>query len=303
MLETARESFTQLLKLGDAQLNRALLAALAERDRDTSTTMFAANLLRRSGDLPGARTEFARLGTAGEDILTRCDHNWSCIPAGNSSNGGYAIAPLVIIDDFLPVERMQALHRHACEREGEFRAAMATNGGAEPSYDPDRRQSLLDYNFTLEREFFSTFVSQNLPVFQRCLGLPEFPVDRFEIKLSNHVDGGFFRIHADNHAAFAAAGRAITWLYYFADEAASFDGGELLVLDSCPDKSTVSPAWFSKVAPVPNRFVAFPSAFYHAVTPLCHVGCFATGRFAVSGHVRKRADEGLAWWECGYSPD
>ncbi len=297
MLETARDSFAQLLKLGDARLNQALLAALAERNRDTNTTLFAANLLRRSGDLPGARAEFAKLGTGGGDASTGGGRDWPCIPANNWSNGGFAIAPLVIIDDFLPVERMQALHRHACEREGEFRAALATNEGAEPSYDPDRRQSLLDYKFTLEREFFGTFISQNLQVLQHGLGLPEFSVDRCELKLTNHVDGGFFRIHADNHAAFADAGRAITWLYYFADEGASFSGGELLVLDSCPDKSTVSPAWFSKVIPLANRFVAFPSAFYHAVTPLSHVGGFARGRFAVSGHIRKRADNSVAWWE------
>lgn len=297
MLETARESFAQLLKLGDAELNRALLAALGERNRDTRTTLFAANLLRRSGDLNGARAEFAKLGASGVSAATDV-HECSCIPANNWSNGGYAIAPLVVIDDFLPVERMQALHRHACEREGEFRAALATNEGAEPSYDPDRRQSLLDYKFNLEREFFSMFISENLPVLQQSLGLPRFSVDRCELKMTNHVDGGFFRIHADNHADFADAGRAITWLYYFADEAASFSGGELLVLDSCPDKSTVSPAWFSKVIPVANRFIAFPSAFYHAVTPLRHVGGFARGRFAVSGHIRKRADDSVAWWEC-----
>lgn len=294
MLEKAERSFERLARLGDPAINAGLIAALDRAAPGTETQFQRANLLRRAGDLAGARAAFAAyLGQEGATL-----HPWSVVPPGLRSSGGYALAPLVVVDNFLPRERMRALHMHACAREAEFQRAKATNQDAPPEYDPERRQTLLDWGFELEREHFLGFAENELGALRTCLGLPEFAIDRIEIKLTNHVDGGFFKTHCDNRAAYCEAGRAITWLYYFGEDPARYTGGALYIHDSKPARELLSPAWFTTVTPRPNRLVAFPSWFYHAVGPmqLPHAE-FAAGRFAVSSHIRKCPDRGRVWWE------
>src|SRR5690606_9135200 len=136
--------------------------------------------------------------------------------------------------------------------------------------------------------FFEEFVAENLRLLQAALGLGAFTVERVELKMTNHVDGGFFKTHCDNHAPYAAAGRAITWLYYFGEDQPRYRGGDLYLRDSAPAEQTHAPLWFTKIAARPNRFVAFPSWFYHAGGPTeLHGGTFAQGRFAVGCHIRK----------------
>lgn len=298
MLEKAERSFQRLARLGEPEINTGLLAALEGAAPGPGFQVMRANLLRRAGDLQGARSAFRahlrKLTDRGGEAM----HQWVAIPPGLKTSGGYAIAPLVVIDDFLPLERMRALHAHACERQSEFHVAKATNQGAPPAYDPERRQTLLDWEFEQEREFFVTFIEENLSELQNCLGLPSFAIDRIEIKLTNHVNGGFFKTHCDNRAGYCEAGRAITWLYYFGEEVPRFRGGALYLQDSKPTEELLSPAWFTTVTPRPNRLVAFPSWFYHAVGPMhLPVSDFRAGRFAVSSHVRKCRDQGRAWWE------
>lgn len=292
MLDKARDSFERLQRLADPAINAALLAALDARPPSPDHALLRANLLRRSGDLAGARAAFAAL--CGESALDE----WLAVPSGLWSDGDFAVAPLVAIDGFLPPERMAALHAHACEREAEFADAKATNIDALPAYDPERRRSLIDWDFTLERDFFLDFLEQNLARLQACLGLPGFNLERIEIKLTNHVDGGFFKMHCDNRAPIAEAGRAITWLYYFGEPAPRYRGGELYILDSRPAEELLSPAWFTRIAPRPNRLIAFPSWFYHAVAPMkLPEQDFSAGRFAVSSHIRKTGDTNKVWWE------
>lgn len=289
-------TYSVLQRLGDIFVNQRLLAALDACGDQTRHVFPRANLLRRMGDLTGARamirTWLAHAPGSGPP------DEWSAIPAGLHSHGGYALAPLVMIDDFLPRERMLALHSHACAREGEFRDALATNAHEEPRYDPQRRRTLVDNGFTLERPYLQSFVVDNLRRLCQCLGLEPFEIDRIELKLTNHVDGGFFKTHRDNHDPVRQSGRAITWLYYFAGEETGFSGGDLYLFDSKPTNRAISPAWFTRVEAVANRFIAFPSWFYHAVGPT-HLpgGTFAQGRFAASSHVRKTQDSAIAWWE------
>ena len=298
MLESVEETFTHLQKLGQSAINAGLLAQIEGHDPTPDILLLRANLLRRSGDMAGARAAFAAWIATGAAPGAPAFESWSAIPPGLYSHGGHAIAPIVLVDDFLPVEQMCALHAHACERQAEFRDALATNEDAPPAYDPERRRTLVDYAFTLEREFFHSFVEDNLGRLAASFGTPSFAIDRVELKLTNHVDGGFFKAHSDNHAPYGEAGRAITWLYYFGAEEPEFTGGELYVLDCKPAEQSLSPAWFSQIRAIPNRLVAFPSWFYHAVGPTTLAsGRFEHGRFAVSSHVRKRHDGERAWWE------
>lgn len=297
MLEAAQQDFAQLARLGDPAINTGLLAALAQGQDRAGTPLLRANLLRRSGDLAGAREAFGAYLATGGAPQSKFEA-WSAVPAGLHSEARFAMAPVVVIDDFLPRERMRALHASACDREALFRDALSTNEDAPPAYDPERRRTLVDWHFEHEREFFERFAVENLNSLQAALGLGAFTLERVELKMTNHVDGGFFKTHCDNHQPYAAAGRAITWLYYFGEDAPRYRGGDLYIRDSAPTEGTHSPAWFTRIAARPNRFVAFPSWFHHAVGPTeLRNGTFAQGRFAVSCHIRKAACDGEVWWE------
>lgn len=297
MLDDVRHDFAQMRRLSDPAVGAGLLAAMARQDSRADTALVRANLLRRSGDLAGARAAFADhlAMTAAPPGLGL--ERWAVVPAGLRV-GQFAVAPLILIDDFLPRERMRALHESACARETMFRDALNTNEHAAFVHDPARRQTLVDWHFMHERAFFERFAAENLPAMQTALGLRRFAPARVEMKMTNHVDGGFFKAHRDNYDVHAAAGRAITWLYYFGEDEPRYRGGDLYLCDSDTVTGTHCPTWFTKIAPCPNRFVAFPSWFHHAVSPIeLPDGGFAQGRFAITSHIRKAACGQQAWWE------
>ncbi len=298
MREAARMLYDVFARLSDPGVSAALIAQLDARIAagigPAQPHLLRANLLRRCGALAQARTSFDehQRETAGDSALAARDSDALC-PPGLQSGTGHTIAPLIVIDDFLPLAEMAALHAHACVLEPHFFDARTM--AEEAIYDPEKRRTLVCPQFTEKRQFFLDFLDGNLARFQRALGLPAFAIERVEIKLTNHVEGGFFKAHADNHAPVGEAGRAITWLYYFGAQPARYSGGELIVIDTQLETAAISPAWFTRVEAIPNRLVAFPSWFYHAVGPT-HVpgNTFADGRFAMSSHVRK-PDDGLGW--------
>lgn len=302
MYETVQDQFESLRKLGAPEINQALIAQLearAAKDGGTSGKgacnrfLLKANLARRAGNIAVARDAFRAYlrATSGNPSADLPRH--AVTPPGLKSAANESIAPVLIIDDLFSAGEMRQLHQHACDLEPKFRKA--TTNSAKPILNTDKRQTLVTYEFEYKREFFLDFIRSNLAEFQQSLGLPAFEIDRFEIKMTCHVDGGFFKIHSDNHEEIGEAGRALTWLYYFSEDPPQYDGGELYILDSDLQEKTHSSLWFTRVEARPNRFVAFPSWYWHAVGPThLHGSEFAGGRFAISSHIRKPAD-GLDW--------
>lgn len=294
MHDAAKREYEVLAQLGDETVNAALLTQLDTKiaigHASAGVRLMRANLLRRSGALAETRAELEKLLRDPHADGFTSD---VVIPAGLTTQDCNYIAPLILIDNVLPESEMKALYRHACEIEGRFRHARISSG--DHPYDPDKRETLLAWDFEGKRQHFLDFVEHNLERFQDALGFPRFTAERYEIKLTNHLDGGFFNTHRDNHNAPNAPGRALTWLYYFSALPPRFSGGELFILDSNPTRQQASASFFTKVKPRPNRFVAFPSWYYHAVGPTRVPGNrFADGRFAISGHVHKPADK-LEW--------
>lgn len=295
MRETVKQNYEGLAKLGMRPVTRSLLAQLDRRmaagTAPQSPHFLRANLLRRCGDLQEARAAFIDhlRESAVEGASLELDPATIVPSAGLQTGPDHLIAPLMVIDDFLPPDEMAALHRHACELEASFVDARTMS--EDVVYNPDKRRTLVTMKFEYKRQFFLDFVESNLARFQSALGLPDFEVERIEIKLTNHVDGGFFKIHSDNHSPISEAGRVFTWLYYFSEVPPRFEGGDLFVIDSKVGSPERSRHWFSKVEALPNRLVAFPSCYFHAVGPTSVTDSeFRAGRFAVSSHVRKRAD-------------
>lgn len=289
--------FELFRKLGDPALAQAMLGAL-EGKNDARAQLTRANLLRRSGDLAGAKAAFAGL-LAGQGRAELMADQWCAIPP-HQLLAGFAIAPLVLIDDFLPTAQMDALHRHACAVEGDYVTRTS------PAASHDRHgasRMLVNPTFQEGRAFFADFLRDNEARLKRCFDLPDFAVSHVELKLMNNVDGGYLTVHSDHNGYADTEGRAITCLYYFGRFGSGFEGGELFVLDSHPPAARFSDAWFTRVVPQPNRFIAFPSWFFHSVSPATGTdGDFSRGRMSVSCQIRK--DEGPmdAWWEAALAP-
>lgn len=280
-----REQFAAIGRLGDPIVTQGFLAS-APDDGKPATNLLRANLLRRAGRIEEARACFAAVPG-----LELPDGNISPVYACNQNR--FRICPVVMIDDFLPMNRARALHRQACDLEPKFTPAnVGMNADMkEEQYMPGWRKTLATRSFSLEHQFMLDYVETHLAGLQRSLGLPAFAKGTSDIKMTCHIDGGFFRLHADNHAAIAEAGRALSWLYYFGADPPRHEGGELVLFDTDIDADVGSQVWFTKIAPKPNRFIAFPSWFYHAVLPTRTLdGQFSSGRFALAGHVHKGAD-------------
>jgi Rps23 Pro-64 3,4-dihydroxylase Tpa1-like proline 4-hydroxylase len=297
MPENSRDQFTQLKKLASYEINNSLIANLdAKQDTDmpqADRLLLKANLARRCGDLHTARDAFNAYLQEANGSASSCLPEHAVTPVGLKSSAAHTIAPVLVIDDLLSHSEMQQLHRHACELEPQFWDSRTHEGRS--NYDPTERQSLISWKFEYKRDFFLRYIEENLAPIQSALGLPFFEIDQIEIKLTCHVDGGYFVTHADNSGPIGEAGRAITWLYYFGEDPPRHDGGDLYIRDSDIEGHEHSMAWFTRIKPQPGRFVAFPSWYHHAVSPSkLESDDFAGGRFAVSSHIRKPAD-GLQW--------
>jgi len=284
-------------KLSERSVNMALLRHLDSKIgsgiEPAKAGRVRANLLRRIGDLSAAREAIFQYRNSLNAERAPLDFDRDAIaPPRFLSDDEHTIAPAIVIDDFLPAEDMRAIHRLACEQEANFVQAGTDSRLREGTVNPEKRKTLVTSMLDFKRKFFLDFLRKNLSRFQRAFGLPAFEIDRVEIKMTNHIDGGFFKTHADNHTPIKKAGRAITFLYYFGNPQPKYEGGDLYLIDSCLDEGKLSETWFTKVNPTPNRFVAFPSWYYHAVSPIVLPGNrFADGRFAISGHIRKLADD------------
>lgn len=285
MLDADRDSFAGYARLADPKIGRMLLAQLATRP---DQARMEADVARRIGDLDTARAAFAR-AEPGTTL-----QQGAVTPPGLKTQDGMSVAPVLAFDDVLSAAEMAAVHTHACDLKEEFRPA---GTGPQQTYRPDARQTLITYDFTLMRDAFLARMAGLLPQIHAAFDMPQFEITHREIKMTNHVSGGFFRTHSDAAEPFGEAVRAITWLYYFSDMPVQYSGGDLYVFDTNFSTKHYSDTWFTRLIPRPNRLVVFPSAFYHAVSPthLPEGLGFAEGRFAISGHIRKAAD-GQTWW-------
>ena len=75
-------------------------------------------------------------------------------------------------------------------------------------------------------------------------------------------------------------------MYWFHREPRRFCGGDLLLYDRNDDTGDFTAAAFSRIVPLRNSIIFFPSSALHQVTQVqCETNNFGDGRWAVNGHV------------------
>lgn len=171
----------------------------------------------------------------------------------------------VSIPDFLPHEIHDAAVEVALRHREQFSTSTVTSN--EPAYRQSR--VLFDTAFPDLRDAIHREITSVLPAVFAGLAHAAFEPRRFEVQMTAHGDGDFFKLHSDAAAA-EVSGRGITFVYYFmARQPCGFNGGALRLyqtLKGTPQRH--EPAQFHDVNPADNMIVFFDSHLMHEVLPL-----------------------------------
>ena len=271
----------------------ALRRILAADPHDADTQWKLAEVHRRQGSFAAARALYRRLGVHGPD---RRKAAWLDAVLGGdgppeAAPGGIWPAPFVWMTNFLDAgecDRLLALALHGRER-----FARSTVGApSSRRLDPEVRISLEADDRTMQafRPWLVRKIRPLVPEVLARLRMEGIGRYRIEMAMRVYLTGGFYRAHSDAHihpgAPFHA--RKLSFVYFFHREPSRFSGGDLLLYDTDADAGVCSYDRFSRIVPLRNSIVFFPSICWHQVTPVrCETDDFGDGRWAVNGHVSR----------------
>ena len=269
-----------------------LRRALAAGSRDAQAWRGLARLCRANGDLDGARQAIEMCRIQGPDdariayalailageplpVELAVDQRWMC--------------PFVRIEEFLT----EAEHATLIDVVSAQCASAVPSKVRDGEYQPEIRQSrLVPRAATLEvKRWFAPRLRRLLPEIVPRLSSDGMDAGRIEMQITVHTDGDFYLVHCDNHEEDDRS-RRVSYVYYFHNRPKRFAGGDLLLYDSELVKHECHTS-FTRVEPVDNSIVFFPSPYFHQVTPIrCETRDPMDGRFTVNGwiHAQETAD-------------
>ena len=141
------------------------------------------------------------------------------------------------------------------------------------------------------RSWFGPKLRSVLPHVQARLRMESLHRFRIEMDVTVHLGGGFYKVHRDNTEE-RTCPRKLSYVYYFHRRPKRFSGGDLWLYDTDFEAGRALPAVFSRIEPVDNSLVFFPSGAFHEITPVaCDPQDFGSGRFTVNGWVRSRDED------------
>ncbi len=186
-----------------------------------------------------------------------------------------AAPPVVVLDELLARPELERLVRWTLARREHFQPSQVISYEGDGGRRDERsRRSRVLYDVAPWDRVFAERVASVLDHVLARLGMPRFPVARFETQVTASNDGEFFRAHTDNHHE-RLTGRRLTYVFFFCREPAPFEGGRLRVFDGDAELA---------IAPRQNRVVFFPSGLLHEVAEVrCRSRAFEDSRFTVNG--------------------
>ena len=276
------------------QAETALRRALAARPHDVPTLVRLGAVQRGKGELAAALETYRRItglcpGHPEASWLSAVLDGAALpdVPAPEDTSA----VPFVRMTDFFPRERCDDLL--ALVTAGRERFVPARIGGGKVS--PDMRHALVA-DPRIRREVRAWFVPRLRGVVEAVLArLPpvhDLGAYRVELDVTAHPDGHFYKAHRDWHEE-NSPHRRISYAWYFYREPRRFSGGDLLLHDTDRETGGFRTAAFTRIAPLHNSIVFFPSDRYHQITPVHGDGDdFGDGRFTVNGWLRARPGGG-----------
>jgi hypothetical protein len=262
-----------------------------ETDPDTLSTL--GEIYRKQGRLEEAAAVYTRVARFRPDdvrvrslkaILT------GEVPPQWAQEAPRQPAPFVRVPDFLP----QALHDTLLPRvlaAPEEDIVASTVGMNE--YRPETRMSYTVAGLQDLRDAFWAHVAALVPSILARLQLPPFEVGSKEVRIRTYRAGHFFEVHRDDSLP-ESADRRISFVYFFHRVPRRFNGGDLMLIDTNPDGNRSSITAFTRIVPVDNSLVLFPSRFFHAGVPVvCSSPDPGDSRFVINGHIRKGTESAV----------
>ena len=262
----------------------ALRRMLAVEPRNAAVLARLGDIARCRGDFAAALTVCRRLLAVAPDDASAA---WAVAVLGGdrlpeAPPPAGRIAPFVRLTDFLPPASRERLLRDVSAASERF--APAKVGPAE-KIDRDVRNALvLDEPTTRNvRSWFLPKLRAVLPEVLRRLRMEDLDVRRIELRVTVHLNGGFYVTHRDDGDV--GRDRLVSWVCYFHRAPRPFTGGDLLLHDT--GRAGGGPAGaFSRIEPLCGSIVFFPSDCLHEITPVACGAEFGDGRFTVNGWVR-----------------
>ena len=187
--------------------------------------------------------------------------------------------PHRVITGFLGEAAAAGLLAHAIEREAAF-LPTTLGPAAKGRVDPAVRMSVGTRDLGRHRSIIETGLAARLVDLAVAVGAAPVDRPRFELELTAHNDGAFYRRHIDTRTgADRRRIRVISGVYYVHRRPKAFSGGALrLYAVGDPTFAT-----FQDVEPAHDALVVFPSWAPHEVMPVrCPSGRFEDSRFAVN---------------------
>jgi Rps23 Pro-64 3,4-dihydroxylase Tpa1-like proline 4-hydroxylase len=198
---------------------------------------------------------------------------------------GMQPSPFVLLKNFLPESFHDTLVPFTLSVESQLTPATV---GAD-QYNPNHRESL---ELRERNEIQSRFVRQiKDALWHICdrLHVTRFELGKLEAKLRVYLDGHFFRLHCDNPAdSPLSCTRHVSYVYFYHRMPRGYTGGDLLLFDTDLQANRYTITGFTRITPVDNAVVFFPSGCYHSVVPVkCPSKQIADSRFVINGHVHR----------------
>ncbi len=269
----------------------AKAASLAERAAaldaaDPAVWQLRANVARAAGDLVAARRaaeQWLALAPGSADAAAL-----AAVLRGEPSPPGYegvTAAPFLLLDDFLPAERHEAVVDYFLESVVDLADASVVKIDGKRVKDGETRSARVGYEPRL-RDWFLPLVEPNFAECFRRFAIQPFQPMRLELQLTASFHGDFYRRHRDYDPAMpnGVETRRISFVYYFRPEGGSFEEGHLRLYDWRPSDGQPMPQRFTTILPLDNRLIMFPSHALHEVMPVRALsGRVEDGRFTLNG--------------------
>lgn len=270
---------------------------IAAHPHDEKTLLRLGDILRQKGEFPAALETYRHLATLNPDHAIAAEMV-SMLSGGrvrHAAPPGLRLMPFVRLTEFLMPAQRKRLFMNIMERRERFRPAGVETVEGE-TLNRRIRESLVTDKQT-GRAVCSQFRSKLRSVLPHVLarlrmeGLHRF---RIQMSVTVHLGGGFYRVHKDNGGKRTRL-RKLSYVYYLSRKPRRFAGGDLLLYDTNVEASGASSAVFSRIEPLDNSLVFFPSGAFHEVTPVaCASQDFRDGRFTVNGWIQSRGEDGIA---------
>ena len=276
------------------QAEAVLRRTCAVHPHDTKALRRLGDIQRGKGAFPAALDTYRRLHAADPDHPTAA---WlvSILRGGrvpHPAPSGFRPVPFVRLTNFLTPAQQKRLCMSVRAVRDQFVPAMVGKGRGDLRRETRTAWVANRRMVRAVRPLFGPKLRSVLPHVLARLRAVVLRRSRIEMDVTVYLGGEFYKKHRDDSGG-ENRRRKLSYVYYFHRQPRPFTGGDLLLYDTDLETSHCTTVAFTRIEPLHNSLVVFPSDAYHEITPVeCETRDFLDGRFTVNGWVHSHAEDG-----------